>query len=68
MRLTDKFSECRDDHCPAIRDTSDPALVAIQGEILADPEALADLGAIPGHENVVVIPRSLLAAYHASGR
>lgn len=68
MRLTRKFSDCRDDHCPAIRDTSDPDLVAIQGTILADAEALADLGAIPDHENVVLIPRSLLAAYQASGR
>lgn len=71
MRLTSKFGGddgCRDDHCPAIRDTDQPEFLVVQGARLTDAAALADLGEIPGDETVVVIPRSLLAAYQADGR
>lgn len=63
MHLTRKYGTCNDGTCPAIWDTSDPAMVGVQGATLTDPEALADLGRIPGHERVVLIPRDLLMGY-----
>ena len=63
VHLTRKFDNCNDGTCPAIWDTSDPAMVGVQGDKLTDPEALADLGQIPGHERVVLIPRELLMSY-----
>jgi len=61
MRLTRKYGDgCNDGTCPAIYDTDDPELVAVQGSTLIDREALADLGPIPGHEQVVLLPRALL--------
>ena len=44
-------------------DTGDPALTAVQGSALAGPQARADRGAIPAHEEVVVLPWSLLDSY-----
>ncbi len=35
----------------------------MQGSTLTDLEALADLGTIPGHEQVVLFPRALLNGY-----
>ena len=35
----------------------------MQGSALTDPEAGADLGDIPAHEEVVVLPQSLLESY-----
>jgi hypothetical protein len=64
MRLTRKHGDgCNDGTCPAIYDTDDPELVAVQGSTLIDREALADLGPIPGHEQVVLLPRALLDGY-----
>ena len=64
MRLTRKYGEgCNDSTCPALFDTDDPELVGVQGSVLTDPEALADLGPIPGHEQVVLLPRELLMGY-----
>jgi hypothetical protein len=54
---------CSDGTCPTIWKTDDPEIMAVQGAILADAEALADIGEIPGHETVVLIPRSLLEGY-----
>lgn len=48
---------------PAIHDTDDPALVAVQGSAPRDPHARADLGYIPAYEEVAVLPRSLLESY-----
>ncbi|MGH3180514.1 MAG: hypothetical protein ACRDOE_01180 [Streptosporangiaceae bacterium] len=66
MRLTRKTGGCDDGTCPAIWDTDDPELVAVQGSTLTDTEARADLGQIPAHEQVVVLPRSLLERYARS--
>jgi len=63
MRITGKVGGCDDGTCPAIYDTDDPALVAVQGSTLTDPQARADIGEIPAHETVVVLPRSLLEGY-----
>jgi hypothetical protein len=35
----------------------------VQGSALTDPEARADLGDIPAHEEVVVFPWGLLESY-----
>jgi hypothetical protein len=48
---------------PAIWDTDNPALVAIQGSTLTDAQARGDIGGIPAHEQVVLVPRSLLEDY-----
>jgi hypothetical protein len=70
MRVTSIFKGddgCRDSACPAFIGLSDPELVGVQGTRLTDPEALASLE-VPGHETVIVIPRSLAEAWKASGR
>jgi hypothetical protein len=67
MRLTRKHGDCDDGTCPAIWDTDDPQLVAVQGAILTDPQARADLGEIPAHEQVVLLPRKILDSYARSG-
>ena len=66
MRLTRKHGDCDDGTCPAIWDTDDPQLVAVQGAILTDPQARADLGEIPAHEQVVLLPRKILDSYARS--
>ena len=63
MRLTKKHGDCDDATCPAIWDTDDPQLVAVQGPALTDPEARADLGQVPAHEQVVLLPRAILESY-----
>jgi hypothetical protein len=70
MRVTRKIGDpsCRDDKCPAFIEFSDPEWVGVQGSELADPEAIADLGEVPGHERVIVIPRAVAEAWKASGR
>ena len=68
MRLTRKSADCDDGTCPAIWDTDDPRLVAVQGAILTDPEARADLGPVPAHEQVVLLPRHLFESYRSQPR
>jgi hypothetical protein len=63
VHFTRKYGTCNDGTCPAILDTDDPAVVGVQGAIVTDPQALADLGSIPSHEQVVLLPRSLLESY-----
>jgi len=63
MRITRKHGECSDGTCPAVYDTDDPEMVGVQGAILADVQALADIGEIPAHESVVLLPRSLFESY-----
>ena len=67
MHLTRKLSGCDDGTCPAIWDTDDPQLVAVQGAVLTDPQARADLGEIPAHEQVVLLPRKIFDSYARSG-
>jgi hypothetical protein len=68
MRLTRKSGGCDDGTCPAIYDTDDPEMVAVQGAVLTDPQARADAGQVPAHEQVVLLPRSILDSYRGSGR
>ena len=63
VRITKKHGDCSDGTCPALYDTDDPALIAVQGTMLTDPQALADIGQVPGHEGVVLLPRSLFERY-----
>jgi hypothetical protein len=63
MRITRKHGECSDGTCPAVYDTDDPEMVGVQGAILTDVQALGDIGEIPAHESVVLLPRSLFESY-----
>jgi len=63
MRITRKHGECSDGTCPAIYDTDDPEMVGVQGSVLTDTQALGDIGEIPAHESVVLLPRSLFESY-----
>lgn len=63
MRITASYGDCSDGTCPAIHDTDDPELVAFQGSTLTDPQALADIGDVPAHEGVVLLPRALVEGY-----
>ena len=63
MRITRKHGECSDGTCPAVYDTDDPEMVGVQGAILTDVHALGDIGEIPAHESVVLLPRSLFESY-----
>jgi len=63
MRIIRKHGECSDGTCPAVYDTDDPEMVGVQGAILTDAQALSDIGEIPAHENVVLLPRSLFESY-----
>lgn len=63
MRITGTHRRSSDGTCPAIHDTDDPALIAVQGSAPRDPHARADLGYIPAYEEVAVLPRSLLESY-----
>jgi hypothetical protein len=65
MRITRRHRGCDDGTCPAIYDTDDPEMVGVQGAKLTEP--LGGLGEVPGHETVVLIPRSLLASWQAQG-
>jgi hypothetical protein len=67
MHLTRRLSGCDDGTCPRIWDTDDPQLVAVQGTVLTDPQARADLGHVPAHEQVVLLPRAVLDDYRGSG-
>lgn len=69
MRIIGKLGDdgCSDGTCPALWTTDDPELVAVQGATLIDPQALADVGEVPGHESLVIVPRSLLAGYREAG-
>ena len=64
VRITRKYDGgCSDGTCPAIMETDDPEMVAFQGATLTDPAALGDVGQVPAHENVVLLPRSLVEDY-----
>lgn len=64
MRITGiAGGNCSDGTCPTIWTTDNPEIMAVQGAVLADSQALADIGEIPGHETVVLVPRSLLEGY-----
>ena len=63
MHITGTHRRCADGTCPAVHDTDDPEFLAIQGTTLTDADALRDVGEVPGHEAVVLLPRSLFKSY-----
>lgn len=63
MHITGTHRRCADRTCPAVHDTDDPEFLAIQGTTLTDADALRDVGELPGHEAVVLLPRSLFESY-----
>jgi hypothetical protein len=63
VRITRKYGTCSDGTGPTIFDTDDPEIVGVQGTVLTDAQALADVGEIPEHESVVLLPRSLFESY-----
>jgi hypothetical protein len=66
MRVIRKYG-CDDNSCPAVMVTDDPDTILVQGSLLADGEALADIGTIPRHERVVALPRALLEEWFRDG-
>lgn len=68
MHITGTHRRCSDGACPAVHGTDDPALIAVQGSALRDPEARADLGDIPAHEGAVVLAWSLPESYAGERR
>jgi hypothetical protein len=67
MRITRRHGGCSDGTCPAIYDTDDPEVVAVQGATLTDAAALRDIGTVPGHEGVVLLPRRIFESYGKEG-
>jgi hypothetical protein len=65
-RITTRLSSCEDRSCPALWETDDPELTAIQGALPAGDELQA-AGEIPAHEGIVFIPTALLRDW-ASGQ
>lgn len=61
MHITGTHRRCSDGTRPAVHDTGDPALIAVQGSVLSDPRARVGLDGIPAREEVVVLARSLPA-------
>lgn len=62
MELTPRTERCKKDNCPRVFDADD-GRVAVQGARPTDPGALAEIGPLPDHEGVVLIPRELLTEY-----
>jgi hypothetical protein len=59
-RITAKISGgCAGKNCPAIWQTDDPGVIAVQGT-LASAESTQAAGEIPDSETIVLIPASLL--------
>jgi hypothetical protein len=62
-KITKKLAgDCAGRDCPAVWETDDPALIAIQGTA-ALAESLEAAGSIPADEGIVFVPASLLAAW-----
>ncbi len=53
--------------CPTLYDIEDspdyPDHMAVQGDLLVDPEALAQLRDVKSREGFVIVPKSLLVRY-----
>ncbi|MFJ4091866.1 hypothetical protein ACIPYS_09820 [Kitasatospora sp. NPDC089913] len=62
MRLTFLGSASDSGNCPALYETENGDIV-VQGALLTDPEALAQLRDVLPGESFVVVPRELLARF-----
>jgi hypothetical protein len=64
MQVTRKIiGECAGNQCPAIYETDDPDVLAVQGTALADAQAMDGFGPLPGNEAVVLVPRNILTEF-----
>jgi hypothetical protein len=67
MKLKFIGTTSKDGDCPTLYGIEDspeyPDHMAVQGDILDDPEALAQLRDVKRSETLVIIPRSLLVRY-----
>lgn len=62
--LTHRAGSCENGPCPNVFDYEPaPGMAAVQGIQLTDPDALAQLKDMPGHESIVLVPRTLLIEY-----
>jgi hypothetical protein len=59
MRLTKQIRGCEDRSCPAVYETDDPDILAVQGTWLT-PDQQTAAGDVPAHEGIVAIPREML--------
>ena len=61
MQLTRKLAGgCDNGPCPAVYETDDPSVLAVQGARLAGDADLSTAGVIPDHETLVLVPREML--------
>ena len=61
MRLTRKLAGgCDNGPCPAVYETDDPGVLAVQGARPANGDDLAIAGPVPAHETLVLVPREML--------
>jgi hypothetical protein len=63
MRLTHRAGTCDNGPCPNVFDTDEDGMVAIQGALVTDAEALAQVNQMPDHEVLVLVPKELLLEY-----
>ena len=67
-RITRKTAAgCEDKSCPAVWDTENPEIVAVQGALPVATDDLTGAGTVPGHEGILFVPASLLRDW-ASGQ
>jgi hypothetical protein len=66
-RITRKIIDCEDRSCPALWETDDPELTAIQGTLPAGDDLQA-AGQIPAHEGILFVPTALLRAWASRQR
>ncbi|MEV6818351.1 hypothetical protein AB0M72_06300 [Nocardiopsis dassonvillei] len=64
MKLTKITDGCENKNCPAVYET-DRGTTVVQGYVVSDSEALAQLG-LPDGEAAVEIPSSLLKGIHGN--
>jgi hypothetical protein len=57
VKITHKITMCEDRHCPTVWATADPDVFAVQGALVKIEDKPQGM---PLHEDVVLIPRSVL--------
>ena len=66
LRLIHRAGSCENGPCPNVFDVAGEGredMVAIQGEVLTDPWALAQVSQMPAHEGLILFPRRLILEY-----
>lgn len=65
-RLIHRAGSCENGPCPNVFDVAGDGLenmVGVQGAVLTDPPALAQVSEMPAEETIVLIPRQVLREY-----